>query len=155
MPAELVECVNSRALLPVWDELEECLGPVSELDVLQQIRRGNAGSAPGLTGMSYGLIRMFPEQLQKVLWNLVRCVVQSQVCPEGLADLVVLGLPKASAPIGGFAGCRPISLYEIVLKMATGVVQTRLNSVIQRSGLLHQAQFSEGRPVACKRLCTA
>ena len=35
MPAELVECVNSSALLPVWDELEECLGPVSEGDLVQ------------------------------------------------------------------------------------------------------------------------
>ena len=47
MPAELVECVNSRALFPVWDELEECLGPVSELEVLRQVRRGERARLRG------------------------------------------------------------------------------------------------------------
>ena len=40
----------------------------------------------------------------------------------------------------GFQGCKPISLYEIILKVATGIVHTRVSRVATQHSLLNNRQ---------------
>ena len=55
--------------------------------------------------------------------------------------MMIVALPKGSSQVGGFQGCRPISLYEIILKVATGIVHTKVGRVLARNSLLHNRQI--------------
>ena len=70
-----------------------------------------------------------PRTFQKISCHFRNLIVLSQTIPDGLADLVIVAIPKSSASVTGYAGCRPISLYETELKMATGSVHDKVSKV--------------------------
>ena len=102
------------------------------VEFLREIGKGSIGSAAGITGTSYGLLRAFPAPLQELLLLWVTIAIRFAVVPAAWLHLIIVALPKGSSQVGGFQGCRPISLYEIILKVATGIVHTRVGRVITR-----------------------
>ena len=52
-----------------------------------------------------------------------------------------MALPKGSAQVGGVQGCRPISLYEVILKVATGIVHRKMQAIVARHHLLNDRQI--------------
>ena len=79
--------------------------------------------------------------LQELLLLWVTIAIRFAVVPAAWLHLIIVALPKGSSQVGGFQGCRPISLYEIILKVATGIVHTRVGRVITRHSLLNDRQI--------------
>ena len=48
---------------------------------------------------------------------------------------------KGSAQVGGVQGCRPVSLYEVILKVATGIVHRKMKAIMARQHLLNNRQI--------------
>ena len=71
----------------------------------------------------------------------MQVVIAQGVVPEGMVDLIVMALPKGSAQVGGVQGCRPISLYEVILKVATGIVHRKMQAIVARHHLLNDRQI--------------
>ena len=84
-------------------------------------------------------MQVSPAQLQEVLHKWVAIAVMLAVVPAAWLHLIIVGLPKGSGQVGGFQGCRPISLYKIIHKVATGIVHTKV--VLARNSLLHGRQI--------------
>ena len=108
---------------------------------MAEVQQGNAGSSPGITGIRYGHLRAFLLHLQRLFHSVVRVVVTQGVVPDGLVDLIVVALPKGSAQVGSVQGCRPISLYEVNLKIATGIVHCKMQQIVARHHLLNNRQI--------------
>jgi hypothetical protein len=71
----------------------------------------------------------------------VQVVIAQGVVPEGMVDLIVVALPKGSGQVGGVQGCRPISLYKVILKVATGIVHRKMQAIVARHHLLNDRQI--------------
>ena len=65
----------------------------------------------------------------------------TQQIPEGIANLIIVAIPKMQAAVVGYAGLRPISLYEVIMKLATGSVHNAVSELLQKEQLLHANQF--------------
>ena len=122
-------------------ELRDTMKAPTMVEFLREIGKGSIGSAAGITGTSYGLLRAFPAALQELLLLWVTIAVRFAVVPAAWLHLIIVALPKGSSQVGGFQGCRPISLYEIILKVATGIVHTRVGRVITQHSLLNDRQI--------------
>jgi len=122
-------------------ELRNTMVAPTMTEFLKEVGKGSIGSAAGITGTSYGLLRAFPTPLQELLLLWVTIAIRFAVVPAAWLHLIIVALPKGSSQVGGFQGCRPISLYEIILKIATGIVHTRVGKVITRHSLLNNRQI--------------
>ena len=122
-------------------ELQNTMEAPTMVEFLREIGKGSIGSAAGITGTSYGLLRAFLTPLQELLLLWVTIAIRFAVVPAAWLHLIIVALPKGSSQVGGFQGYRPISLYEIILKVATGIVHTRVGRVITRHLLLNNRQI--------------
>ena len=112
-------------------ELELALEPIDLKEYLTLLKKKSADSAAGVTGLSYGLLRSMPTTFQRISCHFRNLVVLSQTVPDSLADLVIVAIPKSSSSVTGYAGCRPISLYETPLVWLHGFYQQILDQIKQ------------------------
>ena len=92
-------------------ELQRTMEAPTMAEFLREIGKGSIALAAGITGTSYGLLRAFPSSLQELLLVWVTIAIKFAAVPAAWLHLIIVALPKGSSQVGGFQGCRPISLY--------------------------------------------
>lgn len=80
-------------------------------------------SVPGLDGITYGMIKNFPEKLKEKFLQLINDTWMSQNIPAKLKEILLVLIPK------------PISLLSVYLKIMNSLVGLRLSSWIGRNGI--------------------
>ena len=141
----LLSVFNCQSWAPHAHHLSQAFAAPTFHEFLQAVRQGSPDSGPGITGISYGIMRMLPLPLQQLLHLITVIIITKRVVPRELVNLVIIALPKGSAMVGGMQGCRPISLYEVVLKIATGIVHGKMRTILHERCLLHDRQIFNTR----------
>ena len=119
--------------------LQKALDPISLEDLLQEASSSASDSSPGISGLSYGIFVGLPLRWQKILLHFRNLFVTRQHIPKSLCDLVMIVIPKVNSPVVGYGAVRPISLYEVLLKLSTGTVQPVVDRCMEE--VMHPNQF--------------
>ena len=119
---------------------EKVLRLPSQEDWREWLGSGNNDSAPGGSGISYGMLQKLPELLFVLYWKLVVVCLERQIIPRCWKDGVIFPIPKASGMLA-IGNCRPICLLEHAFKAISGWVCRELKWALEEAGVLDDEQF--------------
>lgn len=95
----------------------------------------NLKSSPGLDGISYKMIKNFPNVIQEEFLDIFNEMFEAGTYPESWRDTLVKFIPK------GGGGHRPISLTSCVTKLFERLIQGRLEYLAETLGWVPDFQF--------------
>lgn len=111
---------------------------VEELDeVLSQ----KEDSAPGMNGIKYGMIRLFPEGVKEKFLQLINELWASQNIPQVLKRILMVLIPKPGRDLNLLNSHRPIALLSVYLKVINSMVKTRLENLIKNQKMLDDRSY--------------
>ena len=118
------------------------LGPISEKEVEDFVKKARAKSAPGGDGVSYKVFK-YCKKLRKTLHNLLGGLwVEKDVVEEWCkAEGVYLPKEQNAAKIGQF---RPISIINVVCKIFMGILAKRTVAFLQNNGYVGESVQKAG-----------
>ena len=94
------------------------------------IRAIPAGKAPGLSSLTANMIKAWPEE---------SLVVVHTMLSKLWKDKLLCGIPKKNGETS-LSNVRPIGLLEILRKLWTSIIVTRIQLVWGKHGILHPSQ---------------
>ena len=102
-------------------------------------------SAPGISGLSYNMLRIIPEHLSKAMYDSMAEIWADKLIPDFWKWRWILPIPKEANPT--LNDLRPLSLFETTRKVWFALILTKLRAAWARDELLHPAQtmFIKGR----------
>ena len=114
--------------------------PPSFEEFTTAIKHLHNGSAPGVSGLSYNMIKSWPDSCKQMAYDcLSKQWEDKHVCSSWKWRWLV-PIPKKQNDITQLNDLRPLMLLEALRKVWTGLVISKLQSVWQRRRTLNQAQ---------------
>ena len=110
------------------------------------LRKGVGGRAPGMTGLTYGLMKIWPEELMDRVYDLLVRQWNSDSMPEFMKWRWLCPIPKKQGDIS-MEDLRPLSLVEVLRKSWSSHVIYNMRQLWEKHGLLDNSQsaYREGR----------
>jgi hypothetical protein len=106
-------------------------GPITPQEVTLVIDKLRLNSSPGIDGFVPGFYKMFKNELSGYLANLFNLILEGkQRDPENFKTAIIRFIAKKGSILTDPKGWRPISLLNFDLKILTGILALRLQSVI-------------------------
>jgi len=97
------------------------------------IKASESGSAPGMSGLSYSMIKLWPEHVVKGIYEaLVRTWVDKST-PDYWKWRWLVPIPKATSP--SLLESRPLSLIEALRKIWISIPIRRIQGFWEKGGL--------------------
>jgi hypothetical protein len=145
IPADVLEILwrsLQRKTEKVYTEMEIC--PTIE-ELRSTIAHLPKDSAPGISGMSYNMLKVLPDRVVGALYKAMADIWQSRALPAFWKWRWILPIPKEQDPT--LDDLRPLSLFETTRKVWFAMVMVKLRARWAQDGLLHDAQnmFIKGR----------
>ena len=150
IPAEIIKIISSafcttdanrekrnRAKEHVLKALEE---PFTFEEFHRMIKRARGSSAGGITGLSYGILKLAPEPLLEHLFEICARMWEQRYIPPywrvKYLHLLVKDLSKS-----GLNNLRPIGLIEVLRKIWSNLVIHRIRCAMYESQFFSPAQY--------------
>jgi hypothetical protein len=122
----------------IWDS---CTGEIAMQDLIKAIKSMKAGTAPGVSGIGYEILKAInPDHLQPLL-NLLNKITETGETPDIINRTLLKPLPKTDKGLSDLNLTRPISLMETTLKIYERIIYTRIMKVLKGHDMLHTAQY--------------
>ena len=128
-----------------FQQAQECIiremdKPIIFDDFLKMIKRARSKSAGGITGLSYGMLKLAPDTLLNFLFDLSTNLWIEKHIPEywkvKYMRLLVKDLAKS-----GLNNLRPIGLIEVLRKIWGNLIIHRIRCALQDSGFFAETQY--------------
>lgn len=133
-----IERVPAKKDLAV--SLEEALGvPPSYEDFCRLIGKLNTSSAGGMSGLTYSMIKAWPEAFKAAAYSALAAIWESGVPPEYWKFKWIVPLPKDSGEVK-ISRLRPIVLLEALRKIWSRLITYKLEGSLQAFEVLSKAQ---------------
>ena len=114
--------------------------PPSNAEFLEAIKHLHTGSAPGMSGCSYNMIKMWPDSCKQIAYDcLARQWEDKYRCPSWKWRWLV-PIPKKHNDITMLNDLRPLMLIEALRKIWTGLIITKMQSTWRSNHTLNDAQ---------------
>ena len=114
--------------------------PPSYADFTYAIKHLHNGSAPGISGLSYNMVKAWPDNCKQMAYDcLARQWEDKYTCPSWKWRWLV-PIPKKQNDLTMLNDLRPLMLIEVLRKIWTSLVVSKLQSVWRRRGTLNPAQ---------------
>ena len=124
----------------VADELARVLREEITLEQFKAaIRAMPAGKAPGPSGLTANMIKAWPEETIVVVHAMLSKMWKDKSIPPWWGDKLLCGIPKKPGE-SSLSNVRPIGLLEILRKLWTSIIVTRIQLVWEKHGILHPSQ---------------
>ena len=121
-----------------------------ELDIV--IRKNHKGSAPGLSGISYELVKNLYTPLRPLLLKFANQSIKQDTLSPFLRNRKVIFIPKPNKPETDIGSYRPICLLEIPYKLISSIIAERLKNFSNHMITFHQNAYTNNSNIAnCSR----
>ena len=102
-------------------------------------------SAPGISGLSYNILKTIPQHLSKAMYEAMAEFWDDKLIPDFWKWRWILPIPKEADP--SLNDLRPLSLFETTRKAWFALILTKLRAAWAKEELLHptQTMFIKGR----------
>ena len=145
VPADMIKKIPPEALNTYNSEIT-----YDELD--QVINKSHKGSAPGLSGISYELVKFLYNPLRPLILKFANMTIDKNTLSPFLRNRKVILIPKPNKPPTDVGSLRPICLLEIPYKLISSVIAERLKNFSNYILTYHQNAYSANSNIAnCSR----
>ena len=103
------------------------------------LKKGVGGRSPGMTGLTYGLMKIWPDELIAKVYELLRRQWNSDSMPEFMKWRWLCPIPKKQGDIS-MEDLRPLSLVEVLRKSWSSHVIYNMRTLWEKYGLLDESQ---------------
>jgi len=117
---------------------EEMRRPIEYDEFIRHVRKPRKGKAPGMTGLTYEMIRALPEEHSRVMFSYLAAMYEEFHAPQWFKDRWLCPLPKKENPT--VDDLRPISLLETLRKLWLGLIMRRFTNMVKEHELLDHRQ---------------
>jgi ribonuclease HI len=114
------------------------LRPPTQAEFLQTLKKCKENSAPGVTGLSYNMIKLWPDDMHTAVFNILADLWTTYTIPAYWKDRMITLIPKS--PLPNIDCFRPITLLETLRKLWTSITIRRITETIALGGYLHHSQ---------------
>jgi len=118
--------------------------PYSETEIFQALKAMHPSKAPGPDGFTALFFQQFWDVVGHDVCRVVLQVLQGGPMPASLNHTNIVLIPKTAHPTN-LAQFRPISLCNVIYKLITKVISTRLKSLLPSIISEMQSAFTPGR----------
>ena len=137
------------------EQMSEILNTAPTLEEFTAvIRKGVGGRTPGMTGLTYGLMKIWPEDVIKKVYDLMLQQWTNKAMPEFMKWRWLCPIPKKMGDIRR-EDLRPLSLVEVLRKSWSSHVVWKMRALWEKYGLIDEAQsaYRAGRGALRMHLC--
>jgi exonuclease III len=124
------------------DWYEEVMAEVTEEEWRESLSAAKANTAPGISGISYTLIRRVGPTATKALLFLVNTILEVQIFPRKWKIGQIFPIPKMAEWDLMLGSTRPIMLLETCRKTLVRIIQKRLSKVLVEHKILKGMNFA-------------
>ena len=117
---------------------EELRKPPSFDEFTSNLKRSHESSAPGLTGLTYNMIKLWPKALIKSVFDIILELWTLDDIPNYWLHRLIALIPKSTVP--DINKLRPITLLETIRKLWTSIYTSRISTIFANIGILHPSQ---------------
>ena len=126
----------SVAKLNTMDETLRAIPTPSEFQAV--IDHAKNGTAPGLSGLTYSIIKLWPGILVDFVFEQLLALWSTNSFPNHWSDKWIAPIPKTTDPT--LESLRPIALLEVLRKLWVAIIIHRIQTLFQTGGYLHPSQ---------------
>ena len=128
-------------LAAVADELERILAlPPSLADFQLAIKNKRSSTSPGASGLTYGMIKHWPESLVLSIYQHLVSLWESKAVPSWWRNRWLCPIPKVPDPDPSMDDLRPLMLVEVLRKLWVGLVIDKITQVWNAYDILAPSQ---------------
>jgi hypothetical protein len=113
------------------EELALALAEPFFVDEMRRIIKKKSNTAPGLSGLTYQMLSLLPEEALRDMFRLMERMWNAKHVPEFWKLKGLIGLPKVKV-VTGVNDLRPIGLIKTTRKVWTNMVTRRILGVVRR-----------------------
>jgi hypothetical protein len=110
-----------------------------------EIRSRPSGKSGGISGFTINMLKALPIELQSSIFDVMNDLwkrrADDTVIPESWFHRWICTVPKVKG-VCDIKQIRPISLYEVLRKLWTSIINKRISAVWEKLGTLHASQHA-------------
>ena len=148
VPAELLQRIWNAIIQPTMDfpnigrQLQnEVNQPITMDEVKAAIQKAPSGSVPGPSGLSYAMMKEWPEQALKLAHETMNTIWERKLIPESWNIKWLCPKPKVDPDKATLDDLRPLNLLETPRKILLGIIVGRITAIWEREGILSDSQY--------------
>ena len=135
----LYDAIQHRPSVDKQRMLAEALNRApTQYEFEKALRIANGNSAAGKSGLSYNMMKLWPDGLKTDFFLLLLHLWNENITPEYWKEELIYLIPKGALP--ELDKLRPITLLETARKMWSSIMSNRINEVFATGGYLHPSQ---------------
>ena len=135
----LHEAIQQRPSAEKLKAMEEALiKEPTYIEFINPLKKPKENSAPGRSGLSYNMIKLWPEELKQAVFEILLHLWRTNITPEYWKVEMINLIPKSDLP--ELDKLRPITLLETLRKMWSSIMSNRINEIFATGGYLHISQ---------------
>ena len=112
--------------------------PPTYEEFIKPLKKNKDFSVAGWSGLSYNMIKIWPDALKKDIFNILLELWNRHITPEYWKIELIHLIPKSDLP--EIDKLRPITLLETLRKMWYAIISNRINEIIAAGGYIHHSQ---------------
>ncbi|XP_060972631.1 uncharacterized protein LOC133038482 [Cannabis sativa] len=144
---DLGSILNRVRPVVTQEQNEELLVPISEEEVRHALFQMHPDKSPGPDGMTPGFYQKHWDIVGHDVIEFVRVFFDTGVISDGLNDTHIVLIPKKKNPTQ-MSDMRPISLCNVLYKIASKVVANRMKGILDIAISETQSAFVSGRLIS-------
>ena len=140
IPPDIIKRIPPEALETIPTDFTE-----TELDAV--ILKSHKGSAPGLSGTSYELIKHLYPVIKPLLLKFANTAIKQGLLSSSLRSKKVIFIPKPNKDPTDPSSLRPICLLEILYKVISSMTASRLKRLSSHIITFHQNAYTDSSSI--------
>ena len=148
IPLELLQCIWKAITSPTdtHPKLRELLTvslarPIELEEVEHAIKKAPAGSVPGPSGLSYAMMKEWPEKVVLKFHKALNHIWEQKIIPKEWNIKWLCPKPKVDPDIATLDDLRPLNLLETPRKLLMGIIVHRINRIWEMEEALSNSQY--------------
>ena len=148
IPREILLCIWDAIVGPTlnYPELptmlrEATMTPVTTEELRAAIKRAPASSVPGPSGLSYAMMKEWPEEVLQAAHLAMSQIWETGTIPAWWQWKWICPIPKVDPETATLDDLRPIALLETTRKLWMGIIVGRITTIWERESVLSNGQY--------------
>jgi hypothetical protein len=125
----------------------EMAADVELAEWIDRCRHNKRGTSPGMSEVTYDLLKALPDNMLKILWELLHDCYHNKISPDewenNWLNIIPKRLQETGIPL--INDLRPLGLLDCCRKTWMSIIERKLDSIHQKFDILNQGQRGSRR----------